>query len=108
MNVAVAVLAGGIGSITDYSYAQTNTEKINAIAENTAETNTILDAIRAALEDLAAALPLLSDDLDRLESRIGDMDRFSHWSPQLVPPDDVVDKEGLVLRDHGETPPLQA
>ena len=71
--LSVTVLAGGF-SITDYSYAQTNTEKINAIAENTAEANTILDAIRAALEDLAAALPLLSDDLDRFESRISDLE----------------------------------
>ena len=71
--LSVTVLAG-VGSITGDSYAQTNTEKINAIAENTAEANTILDAIRAALEDLAAALPLLSDDLDRFESRISDLE----------------------------------
>lgn len=70
--LSVTVLAGVV-HIGD-SYAQTNTEKINTIAENTAEANTILDAIRAALEDLAATLPLLTDDLDRFESRISDLE----------------------------------
>ena len=52
------------------SYAQTNTENVNTAAE----ANTILDAIRAALEDLTAALPMLSDDLDMFESRISDLE----------------------------------
>ena len=69
--LSVTVLAGGGAHMGD-SYAQTDTE-VNAIA-NTAEANMILDAIRAALEDLTAALPLLSDDLDMFESRISDLE----------------------------------
>ena len=49
----------------------------------------------------------IPDDL-LVAAGMGDMDRFSYRSPQLVPPDDIVDKEGFVLRDHGETAPLQA
>ena len=69
--LSVTVLAGGGAHMGD-SYAQTNAE-VNTIA-NTAEANMILGAIRAALEDLVAALPLLSDDMDRFESRISDLE----------------------------------
>lgn len=41
-------------------------------------------------------------------SSVGDVDQLPNGGPQLVSPNDIVNKEGLVLRDRGKTAPLQA
>ena len=70
--LSVVVLAGA-ATLGD-AHAQNNTEKLDSVVENTAETNSILADIRVALEDLAAALLSLSDDVNAFDSRISNLE----------------------------------
>ena len=70
--LSVMVLVGA-ATLSD-AHAQSNTEKLDAVVENTAEANSILADIRAALEGLAAALLSLSDDVDAFDSRISNLE----------------------------------
>ncbi len=69
------VLAGA--AIISDAHAQTNTEKIDTVVENTAETNSVLSTVSEALDELAAgveeitaALLYLSEDVSTADSRI--------------------------------------
>lgn len=70
----------GAATISDAN-AQTNTEKIDAVVENTAEANSVLAAIQEALDELAAgveeiatALLSLSEDVGAADSRITNLE----------------------------------
>ena len=70
--LSLIVLAGV--STINTTFAQSNTEKLDGIAENTAETNSILADIRAALEELTTALLSLSDNISSIDSRISNLE----------------------------------
>lgn len=68
--LSVIVLAG----VPTITFAQSATEKLDGIAENTDETNSMLTDIQAALEELTAALLSLSDNVGSFDSRISNLE----------------------------------
>ena len=70
--VSLIILAG-VPTI-NATFAQSNTEKLDGIAENTAEANSILADIRNALEELTTALLSLSDNISSVDSRISNLE----------------------------------